>query len=167
MTRWLCALVAAVPLAAGRGAEPPGSPSPAPNVAATVNGEVIRLDQVDAVVRRTATADGPLTEAQARRLRQEVVQDLIDDALLKQFLRDHGPAVEPAELEKHFRALAVSLQRKGKTLADFYRETGQTEEQVRDTWATLFRFQKYVDRHAPEAELRKFYEANKDFFDGT
>jgi peptidyl-prolyl cis-trans isomerase C len=167
MPRWLCALAAALTAAGAsaqapsqnRGAEHPVSP------AATVNGEAIRLDQVDAVIRRMRAADGPLTAAQTRRLRQEIVQDLIDDVLLRQYLRQHGPKVEPAELDKHLAALAASLRRQGKSLADFYRESGQTEEQVRDTWATMLQFQRYVDHQATDERLRKYHEENRDLFD--
>lgn len=162
MSRWLCALVLAAPLAAAQ--TPPAKP-PEPPVAATVNGEVIRLDQVDAVIRRMRVADGPLSTSQVKRLRQEVVQDLIDDVLLRQHLRRHGPTVEPAELDKHMAALAASLRRQGKTLADHCREAGRTEEQVRDSWATLVQFQRYVDQQATDEKLRKYYEANKDLFD--
>jgi parvulin-like peptidyl-prolyl isomerase len=165
--RWLCALAAASISTAAfaqappedRGDKPPGSP------AAVVNGEVIRLDQVDTVVRRMRVTDGPLTAAQVRRLRQEVVQDLIDDVLLRQYLRKHGPKVEPAELDKHLAALAASLRRQGKALADYYRESGQTEEQVRDTWATMLQFQRYVDQQATDERLRKYHEENRDLFD--
>jgi peptidyl-prolyl cis-trans isomerase C len=173
LSRWAvtaAALGLAVPAAAqtppqNRRAEPPGSS--APNVAATVNGEVIRLDQVDAAIGRLPAGRAPLTPAQVRRLRLAVVEDLIDDVLLKQFLAQHGPKVESAELDKHFQALTVALRKQGKTLADFYRETGQTEAQVRETWATLFRFQKYADQKMTDEALRKYYEANKDLFDRT
>lgn len=159
MSRWLCALVLAAPLAAAQ------TPPAEPPVAATVNGEVIRLDQVDAVVRRMRVADGPLSASQARRLRQEVVQDLIDDLLLRQHMRRHGPKVEPAELDKHMAALAAGLRRQGKSLAEYCREVGLTEGQVRDSWATLVQFQRYVDQQATDEKVRKYHEANKDLFD--
>lgn len=163
LSRWVCAAVAAVVPAAAVAQNRPA----VPNVAATVNGEVIRLDQVDAAVRRLAVAGGPLSASQAARLRREVVQDLIDDVLVRQYLRQHGPTVEPAEVEKHFRALAAGLQKQGKSLADFYRESGQTEAQVRETWADLLRFQKYVEQQATDERLRKYHEANREVFDKT
>lgn len=163
---WAFVLLFATPVCESRGDSPPKAPPPAPNVAATVNGEVIRLDQVDALLRRSPVR-GPLTNSQAQRLRREVVEDMIDDLLLRQFLRQHGPKVEQVEVEKHFRGLAAALQRQGKSLAEFYRETGQTEAQVRDTWATMFQFQKYADQQAKDADLRKYFETNRDFFDGT
>src|SRR5205814_1016220 len=136
-----------------------------PHVAAAVNGEPIPLAQVDAVVRRLPTRGTPLTAAQARRLRQEVLDDLIDDVLLKQFVKQHAPAVEPGELDAHVKALAAALRRQGKTPADFYRETGQTEAQAREAWEVQLRFSKFVEQRATDAELRKFHEANRDVYD--
>jgi len=159
VSRWLCALVLAAPLAAAQ-----APPTTAP-VAATVNGETIRQDQVDAVIRRMRVADGPLSDSQVKRLRQEVVQDLIDDLLLRQHMRRHGPKVEPAELDKHMAALAAGLRRQGKTLAEYCRENGRTDEQVRDSWATLVQFQRYVDQQATDEKLRKYHEANRALFD--
>lgn len=152
--------------AAAASAQPPAA-KPDPTVAATVNGEVLRLDAVDAVVRQRRETLGPLTNTQARQLRLAVTEDLIDDLLIRQFLRQHGPAVDPAELDRHFAALTTALQRQGRTLAEFLRQTGQTEAQAKEAWATLLRFDKYVDGRATDAELRRFYEANKAAFDGT
>jgi peptidyl-prolyl cis-trans isomerase C len=162
----LAAAGVAVAQPENQGANAPRSPDAA-NVAATVNGEVIRLDQVDAVLKRRPPTDVPLTEGQTRALRREVVEAMIDDALLKQFLRQHGPKIDPAEVEKHLQALAVSLRKRGKTLAEFYRESGKTEAEVRDTWTILFQYQKYIDSRATEAELRKYHEAHRDLFDGV
>ena len=136
-----------------------------PHVAGTVNGEAVLLAQVDAVVRRLPTRGAPLTANQVRWLRQEVLADLIDDVLLRQFLRRHGPAVEPAELDAHFKALAVALRRQGKTPADFYREIGQTEAQAREAWEIQLRFNKFAEQRATDAELRKYHEANRDVYD--
>jgi peptidyl-prolyl cis-trans isomerase C len=135
------------------------------HIAAAVNGEAIPLTHVDAIVSRLPTRGTPLTASQTRRLRQEVLGDLIEDVLLKQFLRRHGPAVEAAELEAHFKALAAAMRKQGRTPADFYRETGQTEAQAREAWETQLRFNKFVEQRATDAELRKYHEANRDVFD--
>ncbi|HET6575625.1 MAG TPA: peptidylprolyl isomerase [Fimbriiglobus sp.] len=158
MSRWLCALL----LVSSSAAAAPPTESP---VAATVNGEAIRLDEVDAVIRRMRVADGPLSASQVKGLRQAVVQDLIDDVLLRQHMRKHGPKVEPAELDKHMAALATSLRRQGQSLAEYCRAAGRTEAQVRDAWATLVQFQRYVDQQATDEKLRKYHAANKPLFD--
>jgi peptidyl-prolyl cis-trans isomerase C len=145
---------------------PAGNPAaaPAPGVAATVNGETIRLDEVDAFL-KNKLALTPLTDAQVHQLRTEVVEDLIDDLLLRQFLRQHGPKVDPAVIDRHLKALQTSLAKQGKTLADFYRETNQTEAKVRETWTTMLQLTEYVKKQITDEQLRQYYAANKDHFD--
>jgi parvulin-like peptidyl-prolyl isomerase len=146
-----------------QGADAPRSPQT--GAAATVNGEVIRLDEVDAQIKRRPPLAAPLTAGQSHDLRAAVAQDLIDDLLVKQYMRKHGPKVEPGEIDKYMQALTDSLRARGKTLADYYRELGQTEAQVRETWTALVQFAKLVDREATPDRLRKYYEAFKDHFD--
>jgi parvulin-like peptidyl-prolyl isomerase len=143
----------------------PQQPESNNTVAATVNGEPIRLDEVDAQIKRRALLDAPLTTAQVRELRQAVAQDLIDDLLVKQYMRKHGPKIDSAEIDNHLRALADVQRKQGKTLADFYRETGQTEAQVRETWTALLQFDRLVEKEATTDRLRQYYEVYKDYFD--
>ena len=144
------------------------NPQPAPpNVAATVNGEIIRLDQVDSKVRQRPTGTVPLSTSQLRRLRLAILYDLIDDVLLKQFLAQHAPPVESAEIEKHIQALILALKKQGKTPADYLRETGQTEPQLRESWTTMLRFEKFAQSRATDAELRKYFAASREMFDGS
>jgi peptidyl-prolyl cis-trans isomerase C len=163
------AFVTAAAVAAAQQATPgttiPNAPQPSPETpAATVNGEVIRLGDVDAYIKGKLPV-GPLTAAQARQLRTDVVSDMIDDVLLRQFLRKNGPKVEPAEVDQHLKALAGSLAKQGKTLADFYRDTRQTEAQARETWTTLIQLGRYVKERVTEEQLRQYYAANRDVFD--
>lgn len=152
--------VAAVPPA------PPAATAPAaPAVVATVGGEPVRLDQVDAAIKAQKLATGPLTAAQLRQLRAEVAADLVDDRLLKQFLARHAPKVEPAEIDRHLQAFTASLAKQGKTFAEFLKESNQTETAVRETWTTLLQLHGYVRRHVTDAQLKQYHAANRDHFD--
>jgi len=142
----------------------PGQPPAKPGVAATVNGEAIPLDAVDAFIAGKLSLP-PLTPAQRRQLRHEVAADMVDDLLVKQFLRRHGPKIDPAELDGYFKAFTASLARRGKTFADYLKETAQTEAAVCDTWTTLLQLNGYVKQHVPDAQLKTYYLANKDHFD--
>lgn len=159
MSRTTLALLALV--AVGRAAEPPK------NVAATVNGEVIRLDEVDAVLKRHSPIDAPLTTAQAKHLRAEILNDLIDEQLLFQFLKQHGPKVPPADIDKYMQGLTVSLKKQKKTLAEHLKESGQTEPQVRETWTRVLQLQRMIDQQATPDVLKKYFEANREFFEGV
>lgn len=147
-------------LAAVALAQPP-DPNP---VAATVNGERITLTEVDALLKSTLPLT-PLTAAQKRQMRIEVLSDMVDDALLRQFLRKNGPKVDPAEIDAQLKAFGEKMQKEGKTLADFYKETGQTEAQVKEAWTTAMQLTGYVKSNTTEEQLRAYFAANKDHFD--
>jgi parvulin-like peptidyl-prolyl isomerase len=135
-----------------------------PKPAATVNGEPVSLADVDAVIRHTLP-NAPINANQLRTLRREVTQDLIDDALLRQFLAKNAPKVDPAEIAAQLKAFGEKLARDGKTLADFYKETGQTEAQVRATWTAAMQLTGYVKSIATEQQLKAYFEAHRDVFD--
>ena len=140
-------------------AQPPGAPD-----AATVNGDKITLAEVDAVLKQTLPLT-PLTAAQRRQMRVEVLSDMVDDLLVRQFLRKNGPKVDPAEIDAQLKAFGGKLQTEGKTLADWYKETGQTEAQVRESWTTAMQLTGYVKAAATEEQLKAYFAANKDHFD--
>jgi peptidyl-prolyl cis-trans isomerase C len=129
-----------------------------------VNGEAIALADVDAVIRHTLP-NAPVSAAQLRALRREVVQDLIEDALLRQFLAKNGPKVDPAEIDAQLKAFGEKLTREGKSLAEFYKETGQTEAQVRAAWTAAMQLTGYVKAVATEQQLKAYFEAHRDLFD--
>lgn len=144
-------------------AQPPAATGN-PNVAATVNGETITLDAVDALLKTTLPLT-PLTAAQKRQMRVEVLSDMVDDVLLRQFLRKNGPKVDPAEIDAQLKAFGEKLKGEGKTLADFYKETGQTEAQVKESWTTALQLTGYVKSNTTEEQLKAYFAANKDHFD--
>ncbi|MDY3554105.1 peptidylprolyl isomerase [Gemmata sp. JC717] len=139
-------------------------PAANPNLAATVNGEQITLAEVDALLKTTLPLT-PLTAAQKRQMRVEVLADMVDDVLLRQFLRKNGPKVDPAEIDAQLKAFGEKLKAEGKTLADFYKETGQTEAQVKEAWITAMQLTGYVKSNATEEQLKAYFAANKDHFD--
>ncbi len=142
-------------------AQPPKSDAGA---AATVNGETIALADVDAVLKHTLPLT-PLNAVQRRQMRLEVLADMVDDVLLRQFLRKHGPKVDPTEIDAQLKAYGEKLQKDGKTLAVWYKETGQTEALVREAWTTAMQLTGYVKSVATEEQLKAYFVANRDHFD--
>jgi parvulin-like peptidyl-prolyl isomerase len=153
--------LAALALSAAALAQPP---KPESNVAATVNGEKITLDDVDAVLKQTLPVTA-LTAAQRRQMRLEVLTDMVDDVLLRQFLRKYGPKVDPAEIDAQLKAFGEKLQKDGKSLAEWLKQTGQTEAQVREAWTTAMQLTGYVKSVATEEQLKAYLTANRDHFD--
>src|SRR3954468_11580786 len=118
--------LAALAVATAALAQPPAKPEA--TAAATVNGDTIALAEVDAVLKQSLPLT-PLTAAQRRQMRIEVLSDMVDDLLLRQFLRKNGPKVDPAEIDAQLKAYGEKLQKEGKSLAEWLKETGQTEAQ--------------------------------------
>jgi peptidyl-prolyl cis-trans isomerase C len=144
-------------------AQPPAAPTNS-NVAATVNGETILLADVDAVLAHTLPLT-PFTVAQRRQMRIEVLSDMVDDVLVRQFLRKNGPKIDPAEIDAQLKAFGEKLQKEGKSLAEWYKQTGQTEAQVRESWTTAMQLTGYVKNTATDEQLKAYFNANRDHFD--
>lgn len=142
-------------------------PMPRENVAATVNGDVIRIDELDVAFKRIVPLDTPLTSAQSKRLRAEILDELIDERLMTQFLAQHGPPIPPADIERTMQGLIASLRKQKKTLAEHLREIGQTEQQVREQWTRILQLQKLIDARSTEEELRKYFDTHREVFEQT
>jgi peptidyl-prolyl cis-trans isomerase C len=161
-TGTLGSLGSAVILVVAASAAPAQAPA---KVAATVNGEVITLAEVDAVLKMRGPTAAPTTELQRKQMQFEALGMLIDDLVLRQFLRQHAPKVEPAEVSKKLAELEQGLRNEKKTLADFYRESGQTEAEVRAHVLSMLQWVAFVKDKASEADLKRYYDENKEFFD--
>ena len=164
---WFRLVIVAAGLVAWRGAlaQPPAGP-PAADVAATVNGEAITLAELDSALSANLPAT-PLTPAQKRKLRAALVEDLIDEKVLRQFLARTVPKVEPAEVDAQMTALRARLTKENVTLADFLKRTGQTEDRLREDWAAQIRLTNYVKQIATDDKLKAYHAANRDHFDGV
>jgi peptidyl-prolyl cis-trans isomerase C len=136
-----------------------------PAVAATVNGESIPLSRVDGAIRKLAIL--PASTNEHRRLRTEVLDDLIDDVLLKQFLDKNAPKVEAAEIDKMMAAFTASLERKGQSLAKFLKESNQSEAELRASWSLTAQLDAYIHKTVSDDELKKYWSEHRDHFDRT
>jgi peptidyl-prolyl cis-trans isomerase C len=141
------------------------TPRAATKPVALVDGTAITLAEVEAVLKQTGPSATPLTEVQKRQMQMEAVTMLVDDLLMQQFLHKHGPKVDPAEVNRRLAELEDQLKKQNKTLADFFKETGQNETQLRTNILTMLQWSEYVKQHLSEGDLKRYYEDSKDFFD--
>lgn len=141
-------------------------PAAADPVAATVNGEVITVAELDdlAAAQRTDTR---LPAAQQRQLRADVLNLLIDEKLVRQFLKANGPKVEPAEVERQFAALEAGQKGMGKTIDAYLKEVGLTAAQVKENFRQMLQLARYLEAQGTDDRLRQYYELTRDLFDGT
>jgi len=132
--------------------------------AALVNGEAVSMADVQAML-EARPSPVPLTAAQQRELRQAALDIIIDDVLMRQFLRKNALPAQQAEIQAEIDVLKDALKKKTMTLEQFLREGKQTEVQFRQDVAARVQWKHYLSARFPEAEVKSYYEANKLFFD--
>jgi parvulin-like peptidyl-prolyl isomerase len=134
--------------------------------AAIVNSEIITEAEVRAItdVKQPVTAES--AEEKKARL-DAAVNMLIDDALMRQFLKKYVPAATPQEVDKDLNELVEDLKKKSppQTLQQYLQAAGQTEEQLKADIAGAIQWRKYLDNQIPEDTAKAYYTANKLHFD--
>jgi parvulin-like peptidyl-prolyl isomerase len=172
--RWLmrglvgAGLLAAIGSAAAQApAQPPAAAATADAPAAVVNGETITMAEVEALLKQLGPSPTALPEATRREQMREVLAALMDELLIDQFLRTNSPAVPPAAIEQKMAELAEALksQKDSPTVADFCKRTNQTEADLRKNLSRSLHWEGYVASQVSDADLRRYYAENKDFFD--
>jgi parvulin-like peptidyl-prolyl isomerase len=133
--------------------------------AAIVDGIPISVAEVEAILKQGGPMATALTDVQRKQLQTEAVGMLIDDLLMERFLRRSAPRIEKADVERKLAELEASLKQQGKTMADFYKESGQTKQQLVTNIANMLQWAAYLKQHLTEADIKKYYEDNRDFFD--
>lgn len=134
---------------------------------ATVNGETITLRELEAVMAQSLPALTPLTAAQKRQQKLETVAVLVDEKLIRQFLAKQGPPVDAADVQKQFAALEAAQKAQGKSVAEYLKENGLTDEKIRENFRLMLQLAKYIDGQITEEKLKTYFAENKDFFEET
>jgi peptidyl-prolyl cis-trans isomerase C len=134
---------------------------------AVVNGEPIPRSLFDDAFKARPPVVTPLTAAQQRQIKEAIVALLVDETLVRQFLKKNAPPVDPAEVAKQVASLQKGLEGQGKTIAEYCKETKQTEAQLRANITLMLQWNAYAAQKVTPAELKKYYADFKDFFDKT
>lgn len=157
-------LTGLVVLAWAANSVPAQAPAGGAKPAATVNGEAIAMGEVKAILEQRPSPV-PLTEAQQLEMRKAAINMLIDDAVMRQFLRQHAPPPNPAEVGKELAELDEVLKKQGKTMVQFLKDSGQNEQQLRQDIAARVQWKSFLTLRLPDPQLKKYYDHNKVFFD--
>jgi parvulin-like peptidyl-prolyl isomerase len=132
---------------------------------AIVNGEPIPKSTLDAVLKQDGPMPVAVTESQRKQKMQLALNALINDALMRQFLRKNAPPADPKQVEARLNDLMVGLKQQNKTLDDLCRESKQTPAQIKATIAAILQWQAFAHDRVSDQDVEKFYKENKDFFD--
>jgi peptidyl-prolyl cis-trans isomerase C len=165
MSRPYCALIFAAALAVLSQNALGQGPSKSSKPAAVVNGEPIPIEDVDAILKCRPEQLPKPTEAERYELQREALDMLVDDALLRQFLRKHAPAVRSGEVNRKLGELQTSLKGRGQTIEQYCRESGQTEAQLRSAVVTMIQRHEFIVKNVSDEAARRYYDENRDFFD--
>lgn len=156
---------AQAPAAANRAAVPAGAAGG--HAVALVNGEVISAADLEQAHKWMGPSPVPVPSNRKRQQDLEALSLLIDDMLMQQFLRAHGPQVSQAELAQKFNELQGELKKQNKTVADLCREAGVSQEQLARNMRTKIAWGGFASPRVTDEALKKYYDGYKDFFDGT
>jgi parvulin-like peptidyl-prolyl isomerase len=162
----VAAALGAVVAIGGIGAGLAQSPSGKPQPAARVNGEEISVAEVQAVLEQRPSPVPVSLELQ-KEMRKAAVEMLVDDLLIRQFLRRNAPAPEQNAIQKEYDQLYEALKKQNKTLEQFLHEGKMTKENLRDDIVARLQWKGYLTARFPEAEIKAYYDANKLFFDNV
>jgi parvulin-like peptidyl-prolyl isomerase len=139
---------------------------PAQKPAAVVNGEPITQSELSAVLKTTQPdSTTPLTESQKKELQGNALNLLVEDMLMRQFLRKNAPAANPQEVEKEVQELIAALAKDKQTLQDFLKASGQSEVQLRGDIGARLQWKGYITPRLSDEAVKKYYTDNKIFFD--
>jgi peptidyl-prolyl cis-trans isomerase C len=133
--------------------------------AAIVNGEPIPVAEIDAVLATRPAELFPIPEAHKRQIRLEILDRLIAEKLMKQFIAKSGVTVDAAEIQHQMDALTEAQKANGKNLADYCRETRQSEAQLRASIQNMLQFFQYARHQATDSELKKYFLAYHEYFE--
>jgi peptidyl-prolyl cis-trans isomerase C len=133
--------------------------------AAIVNGEPIAMSVLEAMLKQ----DGPMAVAVPESVRKQQMQGalsaLINEALMRQFLKKNAPQIDSKDVDARMSDLAAGLKQQNKSLADFCRDSKQTPEQIRTNITAVMQWNAYSRSRISDQDVEKYYHDNKDFFD--
>jgi parvulin-like peptidyl-prolyl isomerase len=143
------------------------TPAAKPRPVAVVNGEPIASADLENLLKKEPPQVVMLTNEQKAEMRKTALDMLIDDVLMRQFLKKNVQPVSAAAVQRELTELqdALAKQKPSRTLQDFLKETAQTEQQLRADVAARLQWKAYVTARVPEQAIRAYYDQNKVFFD--
>jgi peptidyl-prolyl cis-trans isomerase C len=139
---------------------PADAQEPAPVPAATVNGQPI----TELAVQRGLKRIPPEKQAAAR---GEIVQFLVDNLVVDQYLAQLYPDAPQQEIEKRVEQVRADIKKEGQSFEKVLQELSLTEDELRTQVASEMRWEKYTGEQATEKVLRDYFQANAEMFDGT
>ncbi len=131
-------------------------------VLATVDGQPIRQSDLEFLVllRR-------LPEGEQQRLRSQLVEELIDQELLRAFLADRKTEASAEELDAHIAVVRGTIARGGKNPDEEFARLGITDDVLRRSLALPLAWQRYARQVITRTQITEHFAAHRNLYDGT
>jgi peptidyl-prolyl cis-trans isomerase C len=131
-----------------------------PGTAALVNGQAV----TESAVQRSLERIPPERRAAAR---PELINHLIDNMLVDQYLMQQKIVADVAEIDKRHGLMKAEIVKQGKDYAKMLEELKLTDAELKEHISAEIRWEKYVDTQATDKALQEIFEQNKEVFNGA
>ena len=134
--------------------------APANAIAATVNNQPIAETSVQRGLQRVP----PDKQAEER---PKILNYLIDQVLLDQYLLQQRIPVDAKEIDKSVEDMKAELKKRNQEFGKMLAELKLTEAELREHIAADLRWGKFTDEQAPDKVLKELFDSRKYLFDGS
>lgn len=129
-------------------------------VAARVNNQVISEIAVQRGLKR-------IPEDKQAQARKEILDYLIENLLLDQYLTQLGETVDKKEVDAKAKLIRDEIEHKHEDYAKVMKELMLNDTELRTNIEAELRWNQYAEKQATDDQLKKLFEADKEMFDGT
>jgi parvulin-like peptidyl-prolyl isomerase len=151
-----------------------GSATTAENVAATVNGKEIKMNEIDAVINQQARGQQvPLSPLELAAARLQVLDDLVKQEVLFQRAEKEGLLPKDEEVTQAINEQKVQNGMTEEQYQKMLKDNNQTEQQLRDIARKTIAVKRLLDRVGSKVttptdkEVEDFYNNNKQRYVST
>ena len=141
-------------------------PAPAVKTVATVGDRKITNTELEDML-RSQVQGRPVPPEMMAQLRSNILQMMIDNILVTQFVAAKNIKVEPAEVETMIANIKKQLAEAGVDLPTVLKARGLTEETMREQIASEMAVEKYLKSAVTDEQAQAYFNKHKKEFDGT
>jgi peptidyl-prolyl cis-trans isomerase C len=146
---------------------PPAQPTSVPGprawptgTAATVNGEPLS----EAAVQRALLS---VPKDKQDQVRAEIVEDLIDQILMDQYLQQLNPKIDTAQADKQLEEIRKDIEKQGKKIDEVFASLYLSEKEVKSQIFSMLRWEAFVTQRATDEALKSLFAKEPEIVDGT
>lgn len=128
--------------------------------AATVNGQPIPRVAVERALER-------FEESERQKARAEILDFLIDNLLIDQYLAQQNIMIERKEIDARLTEIKKEIEKNGQTYDKVLASLKMTESEFLEQVTNDLRWEKFAEAQATDARLRQLFDEHRDMFDGS